>query len=224
MIIPAWCFLCHSFIGSKLRSPSNFLCSACFEILPRFDAGLCLKCGRSHDQLSCQIEWSKDIRYLYSLFAYQEPVKQWISSVKYSRNFVTGRLFQQMIKIWIKDHHSRLNGIHCIAPIPIHPFRLNNRGFNQAVYLLNKQKELKTDLKLLKKASATAQQAGKSRKERKESLKNAFKVMGKHHGKNILLFDDVCTTGQTLAEASKTLKRSGVENVDALVVCRSLKV
>ena len=56
------------------------------------------------------------------------------------------------------------------------------------------------------------------------NLKNAFKVTRDLSDKKILLFDDVCTTGQTLSEVSRTLKKEGVKQIDALVLCRSLKV
>jgi ComF family protein len=111
-----------------------------------------------------------------------------------------------------------------VIPIPLHRFRLFNRGFNQAVFLLNKQKVLKLQTSILKKKKRTLQQAGKTRKERKANLKNAFQIVGDVKEKKVLLFDDVCTTGQTLAEASKVLKRAGAEQVDALVLCRSMQV
>jgi predicted amidophosphoribosyltransferase len=106
----------------------------------------------------------------------------------------------------------------------MHPGRLFNRGFNQTVYLLNKQKEIPIDTKILKKKAWTAQQAGKGRKERIANLKNTFQITKDLSDKKVLLFDDVCTTGQTLSEASRAVKKAGARQIDALVLCRSLNI
>jgi ComF family protein len=133
-------------------------------------------------------------------------------------------MLQQFIKEWFFRNNSDLNHVHVLLPIPVHRGRLYQRGFNQAVYLLNKQTQFKVELTLLEKKSRSAPQAGKSRKERKNNLKGVFRVKGEIKNKNVLLFDDVCTTGQTLAEAAKTLRKSGASRVDALVLCRSLSL
>ncbi len=135
-----------------------------------------------------------------------------------------GRMFQKFILEWFLTNQELLRGIDCILPIPLHPARLFSRGYNQAVYLLNKQKLITVDTKALEKKSWTAQQAGKSKKERMANLKNAFKVTKDLSKIKILLFDDVCTTGQTLYEVSRILRKEGVKHIDALVLCRSLKI
>ncbi len=224
VLIPAWCIQCRAFINNRIQSRSPFLCQTCFQNLPQFDPSICLKCGRSHDPKSCQTEWASHIQNFYSVFSYEDPVRAWISSLKYNRNFFTGRMFQLFIRDWFDARQADLRNLDLVIPIPLHRIRLFNRGFNQAIYLLNKQKVLDLKTSVLRKKGHTAQQAGKSRKERKTNLKNTFQVSGDVRGKKILLFDDVCTTGQTLAEASKALKRAGSEQVDALVLCRSLKV
>ena len=224
MNLPSWCYHCKSYINSHQRSPTSFLCRDCHAALPLIDPGVCLKCGRTHDPLSCRIEWAKQIRHFYSLFLYQDPVRQWIGSLKYSRNFISGRIFQQMVRDWFDQHSGELASLDFIVPIPLHPLRLSQRGFNQAVYLLNRQKGLKVEGSALKKMRGTGQQAGKNRAQRKASLSGAFQATRSFKGKSVLIFDDVCTTGQTLYEAAKTLKNAGASQIDALVICRSLTV
>lgn len=223
-VFPAWCYQCHAFIRSDHYSPSRFLCSSCYGNLPRFEADLCLKCGRKHSTESCSTEWAKALQALYAVFPYQDPIRQWIGSFKYNRNLLTGRILQQFVKEWFATHWDKLAHVQVLLPIPLHWGRLNQRGFNQAVYLLNKQTYFKADMTLLQKKAGSMQQAGKSKLERKSNLKGIFRVNGDIKNKRILLFDDVCTTGQTLAEAAKTLRNSGASRVDALVLCRSLNL
>ncbi len=200
------------------------MCCRCFLVLPRFDSSLCLKCGLAHDQKSCLVDWAKNLNHLFAVFAYEDPIPKWISSLKYNRNFVTGRMFQRFILNWFQANREFLRDIDLILPIPLHPLRLFNRGYNQAVYLLSRQKTVPVDTKMLRKKSWTAQQAGKTKKERMANVKNSFEVTGDLSNKRVLLFDDVCTTGQTLFEVSRILRKAGVSHMDALVLCRSLKV
>jgi ComF family protein len=223
-VFPAWCYQCHAFIRHDRCSPSRFLCSVCYGNLPRFETELCLKCGRKHSTEGCGTEWAKAIQALYAVFPYQDPIRQWIGSFKYNRNLLTGRILQQFIKDWFAANCGELAHVQVLLPIPLHWGRLNQRGFNQAAYLLNKQTHFKIDMTLLQKKTGSMQQAGTSKLERKSNLKGVFRVNDKIKNKNILLFDDVCTTGQTLAEAAKTLRNSGASRVDALVLCRSLNL
>lgn len=220
--IPSWCVNCHQFIPATNRTQSRFLCQTCFSKLPFTESGVCLKCGKNHDSEICKIEWAKYIKNYWSLFYYQEPVKQWISGLKYSRNLVVGRLFKQFVQNWLDDNASSLSHLDLVVPVPIHQSRLRERGFNQASYILGKQKILPSDEKLIRKVKKTTQQTGKTKNERVKTLKGAFKLTKEIRGKSILIFDDVCTTGYTLFEISKELHKRGAEQIDALTVCRTL--
>ncbi len=218
--VPAWCYQCGSFILNGSRS--GFLCRDCYGKLPWFDSSVCPKCGKSHHQSLCTIDWANQITIFHALFPYQDPIRKWISSLKYSRNFVVGRLLQNIFQDWMEGHSEQLQVIDYIVPVPLHFSRLNSRGLNQSVYLLNSWRHEPRLEKLVRKARKTEQQAGKSKKGRESNLKGVFQVIDEVKGKNLLLFDDVCTTGQTLAEISKTLIKAGANRVDALVLCRNI--
>lgn len=172
--------------------------------------------------MDCQVSWAKDIDDFHSLFTYEEPLNRWISALKYSRNLKIGRMLQQMIKDWLETNQHIFNEIDRIIPVPIHPLRLNGRSFNQAYYLIDKQKQLKIDSSFIKKNKWTRQQTGRTKHERAGNLKRSFELRKDPIGLRLMVFDDVCTTGQTLAEISKTLKKAGAKRVDALTICRTL--
>lgn len=108
-----------------------------------------------------------------------------------------------------------------LVPIPISKKRLRDRGFNQCALIAQSLekcdggKNFKVDLDLLQKYKELESQIGKTRTERLKNLQNCFCIQkGKEiKGRNIILFDDVVTTGATMHEAERTLKRSGARKV-----------
>jgi len=112
-----------------------------------------------------------------------------------------------------------------IIPVPLHRQRLRERGFNQAVVLAalffpdDKQR---IDVDVLIRTRWTPPQTGLSGKDRRQNLKNAFDVQKPEQvkGKSVLLIDDVLTTGTTINECAKTLKKYGAIDVQALTLAR----
>ena len=104
-----------------------------------------------------------------------------------------------------------------IAPIPLHPKRLRERGFNQSLCLAEEiASRLETDYtEVLTRRKETKQQAKMSREQRYENLRNAFAINDRQAilGKSILLVDDVITTGATIREAAQTLRREGAKEI-----------
>ena len=106
-------------------------------------------------------------------------------------------------------------------PVPLHRARLRERGFNQAE-LLAKELGLEVDLSLLRRRKNTPSQTGLSRSQRTLNLSAAFEVRGTPPD-CVLVVDDVYTTGATLHEIAKTLKRAGTSRVEVLTVARVLR-
>lgn len=219
---PKWCLQCSEFISKDKRSSNSFICSDCYQQLPFFDLTLCTKCGGQHKTTDCLVPWAIDLDDLQVLYTYDPPLNRWISALKYSRNMMIGRMLQQMTASWLESNQEGLVGVDKVIPVPIHPLRLNGRGFNQAAYLIDKQKHLKVDSSFIRKTKWTVQQTGQTKTERSENLKRSFALRKDPKGLSILVFDDVCTTGQTLSEISKMLKRAGAQRVQALTICRTL--
>ena len=120
----------------------------------------------------------------------------------------------------------KLQHINCLksytfVPVPVHKKRKRYREFNQAQVLageLAKKYKVKTDDKILQRIVMSAPQMSLGRAERLMNIKNVFQVSGSVKGKNIVLIDDVITTGATLNEAARVLKESGAKKVIGLVI------
>jgi ComF family protein len=112
-----------------------------------------------------------------------------------------------------------------LAPVPLHPLRLWRRRFNQAAALaaeVSRQTGKPCDLAALFRVKATRSQVGLSRAQRAENLQGAFRVAegAAVRGMNVVLIDDVLTSGATANAASRVLLRAGAKRVDVLVFAR----
>ena len=115
-------------------------------------------------------------------------------------------------------------GIDTVIPVPLGPGALKDRGFNQSLLIasaLSKRKKLPLRIDALRKIADTRPQVGLSAKERAANVKKAFSCTRKLTGMNILLIDDVMTTGATVNACSRQLLRSGAGSVNVLTLARA---
>ena len=105
-----------------------------------------------------------------------------------------------------------------VVPVPLHRRRELERGFNQAE-LIASRLGLPSNSQLLRRRKNTPSQTGLTRSERKRNLAGAFEVSSRISG-SIVVVDDVYTTGSTMNEIARTLKRAGAERVEVLTVAR----
>ncbi len=115
-----------------------------------------------------------------------------------------------------------------LIPVPLHPQRLRERGFNQALLLakaLSRRTGIPYSKTILKKKKPTLPQVNLSGVEREKGLKAAFHVIEREEllGKSVLLVDDVYTTGATVNECSKVLVKGGARKVDVLTLAHAIK-
>lgn len=152
-----------------------------------------------------------------ALFYYRSEsnYKEVIHSFKYDADIKLGRYFSQILAKKIKES-SRYTNLDIIVPVPLYFLKKWKRGFNQSAIIskeLSKVLEIPLDERVLKRVNYSKSQTVKDSKERKEVLKNTFKL-NKFEGlenKKILLVDDVLTTGSTIeACVNELLKIKGV--------------
>ncbi len=226
LLFPARCLGCTEQLSSS-RPP--LLCSDCqhgaSEISPPFCTccGTPLYVGDNHLCLSC-LEKPLALTKARSSFLYQEPISTLVRQLKFSGN-LTG-LASLAALIQKTAAFADLNSPDLILPIPLHIQRLRQRGFNQSLLLAQAcfpawREKIRFDL--LKRQRATIPQTRLSGKARRNNLHQAFSVekIYKISGKNILLMDDVFTTGSTLDECAKVLLAAGAVEVEAFTVARS---
>jgi len=114
--------------------------------------------------------------------------------------------------------------IDLLVPVPLQRKRLQQRSYNQALLLARvvaKLRKLPVDNDLLVKVRETESQQGLSAKERVKNLQGSFKLEKNVTGQNILLIDDVMTTGATVAACSRTLIEGGANHIYVAVIGRA---
>jgi len=165
---------------------------------------------------------------LICFWEYSGVVKKCISEAKYFYYFdVLRTLSRKALDILDRDEFNFfcafLDSSPAIVPVPLYAKRERERGFNQAEIVGGEIiRQLKLDSShLLVRTHDTGQQVGRTREERLESMKDAFTLNSQPViPKNALIVDDVWTTGATMSECARVLKRSGVNKVWGLALAR----
>lgn len=219
---PEHCPCCGSQTGNR-----QAFCKACRAALP-FNDPACPRCAlplppeTSADTL-CGRCSRRPPPYdrAFAALSYQAPVSQLISGLKFHRQL---HLAAPLARLMI----DRLGAIKpvpdLLIPVPLHPQRLRERGFNQSLELariLARHHALRLDWRCCRRVRATAAQTGLDEKARRRNLRAAFQVDGDIRGRHLVLIDDVITTGATLGELSRTLLRAGAERVDVWALART---
>lgn len=153
-----------------------------------------------------------------SALFYNDFSKDWLMRLKYGDQT---QMAKKMAYWMVKCDPDFFKDIDCIVPVPIHFWRLLKRRYNQSALIANHISHLWKKPVLhsaLYKSHATTSQGDKKRKERIENVKDSFAIKNKSAiiGKNILLIDDVLTTGATLAECNRVLYEGGAASVKYL--------
>lgn len=226
-LFPKYCVNC--------RKVGEYICANCFSFISFDVSMICLVCNRgSIDGLThprCKSRYVID--GAFCAVAYKGIVKKLIYNFKYKpylsdlRNVLTDLFYESLIQneLFIKTIEQFNNGAIIFVPIPLHARRLRERGYNHAKLLadgLSAKLNLPV-LELLQRTRATKSQFGLKLKDRKENLQNAFIIspntpITQHP--NVLLVDDILTTGSTLLEAVRILKRNGAKKVWGLTLAR----
>lgn len=217
------CLLCHA----KSDTPHT-LCSFCLNDFPIIKES-CYQCGipfpldKETPLCGKCLTHPPDFDKTTSLFYYEPPITQLILQLKFEGHLINARLFGELLiqKMW--EEKTRPD---CLLPVPLHPTRLKERGFNQAIEIarpIAKQYQLPLDTHSIQRVKATLPQATLSAKERLKNVQNAFESRCSLKGLHIAVIEDVITTGYTLQVLSATLKRAGAQRVDLWSIARRLK-
>lgn len=228
VILPPVCHICHSYIPNA--APLH-ICPTCFDLLPPVLSPLCPLCGipfvgtgGDHRCGSCVVT-PPHFDSALAGFLYEGPIRDLIHSFKYNQKT---HLRKPLALLTLKGIHERVSGLNpdIIVPVPLHSSRLRQRGFNQAV-LLGRLLSCHLNLPMLADAlirtRQTEPQIELSAAERRTNVKGAFAVKRSDAviGKRVLLLDDIMTTGSTLDECAKELKKAGAKLVVAVTIART---
>lgn len=157
-----------------------------------------------------------------SPYYYRPPLIPLITQFKFKHRLVMARVFAALLARHIDPNQARPE---CIIPVPLHPRRLRERGYNQSLEIalhLSKALDIPIDNRLCQRTRYTAPQTGLAAKERKRNVKNAFGLAGPCQYKHIAILDDVITTGHTITELARLLRKNGVEEIEVWSVARAV--
>jgi ComF family protein len=231
LLFPTLCLSCSKVLPER---GGHSFCTDCFAGIRFITAPLCPVCGipypaeesPDHACGSCILK-KGHIGSARSLGVYESILHDAVHAFKYRGNLTLGeRLGRLMAE---HDYPSfRVRDYSLILPVPLHPRRLRQRGFNQSVILareVSRRHGVAMDFRTLRRIVDTESQAGLKKEERRSNIRKAFAVTDPERirGQNILLVDDVYTTGSTLGECAKTLLKGGAEAVGALTLARAIQ-
>jgi len=153
------------------------------------------------------------------VFEKDKELQNIIHSIKYSNKFSVGKRLGELIAEKCKQEINTWS-IDLIIPVPLHQLKKVNRGYNQSFYIakgLGKSLNINVKQNILKRVKFTQTQTALTFTERQGNVENAFKTkkINLINGKNILLVDDVITTGATINECAKVLLEGGAEKIYA---------
>src|SRR5438309_9855105 len=227
LLSPPICTLC----GGKIRA-GEYLCEQCEAKAMRIVAPFCQQCSEPFDGaiatvFTCANCAHRTIYFDAAVSAYRGRgiVRQIIHEFKYGRQIHLRHLVACWLYAALDDERLRVSRFDIIVPVPLHATRQRERGFNQAsllAALLSAQTSISSK-PVLERIRYTTTQTALDRSERMENLHNAFRLRKNAdvRGLRVLLIDDVLTTGSTLSECARVLKRAGALSVHAATAARA---
>lgn len=217
-LLPCTCVLCGDDAGD------GPVCGACQSDLPRLPNQRCPQCAEptTHGERCGRcLAHPPAFDSVSALYAYEFPLDRLVQALKYGHQLALAAWFGDALAGAITSADAT-----CILPLPLHPSRLRERGFNQAAEIarpLATCLQLSLDHDSLVRVRATRPQAEQPLAKRQGNVRNAFECHRDFSGQNILLVDDVLTSGATLDEAARVLKIHGARQVHVAVVGRALR-
>lgn len=217
------------FCGEKLNNKEKYYCKKCYYKLSFIEERRCLICGReligSSDAKICNACYYHK-RYIdvnYPSFIYSGIIKEALLKYKFGGKMWYYKPFSEFIYENIKD---KIKGIDYIVYPPVNRITFYKRGFNQTE-LISRELSHKLGVPYIRnciyKTRQNEKQSLMSAEMRYKNVKGVFAVRKKYRdmlkGKKVLFIDDIMTTGATIDECSKILKKNGVISVSSATLC-----
>lgn len=230
-LLPVDCASCRLALRDD---PVPFFCRSCWSQIRPLAGPSCPRCGRpfpssvalryspTHRCSDCRHQKPSYTR-AWSLYPYEGPLRDAICLYKYRRKVsLRDALVQLMAAGW-----PDIEPVDLVVPVPLHPTRLREREFNQVLLLadgLGGRAGAPVRPDTLVRSRETRPQAELTRRERRLGLRRCFTVPrpGSIAGKRVLLIDDVFTTGTTVNECAKALRKAGSGDVYVVTLARTL--
>ncbi|MGO8761930.1 MAG: ComF family protein [Desulfobaccales bacterium] len=224
--LPRLCLFCEAAVGEEAAVA---VCPECAAQIQWVASPLCTCCGRMFAEPGgpdrvcgdCQTDSPPFTRArAAAIYDHDGPVAAAITRFKFGRRMA----FLPVMQSWLQRPLCRelVANADLLVPVPLHPKRIKHRGFNQVLLLAQAFPEAALAREAVVRTRHTAPQVGLNPKERRDNVKGAFAVPdpGLVKGKSVLLIDDLLTTGSTVKECARVLRRAGARQVEVLTVAR----
>ncbi len=227
LLYPPLCILCRMHLPRT--GNRSILCTRCESTIELNKPPFCQKCSHpilDHPETSFCRRCKKStfaFDEAWGVCLYNEAMRRLLHLFKYGQKTSLRHPFTQLFHIFVRTHHLDLTRYEMIVPVPLHPTRMRERGYNQSQLLaemVSVNYHIPLCLNNLARRRPTAYQAALGRKERWTNIQGAFKINTpvEFFGKSVLIIDDLMTTGATLSEVSTLLKMAGVKRIGALTL------
>jgi ComF family protein len=233
VLLPTTCKLCQSVV-EDLRL--GVVCQACWDRVNTIEDPFCSVCGYAFPSKALSGKaavcgpcrrglYRFDVARAWAPF--QDSVKEIIHQLKYGCHPSLARPLAARLADTYETHRQRLQA-DWLIPVPLHPARKRERGFNQSSEIarhLSRIAGIPLAQHCLRRTRPTQVQAGLTRRERRRNVSGAFEMSKNSEvsGKAVLVVDDVFTTGATLNECARILRQSGAAKIAVLTVARVIK-
>ncbi|ASF48453.1 ComF family protein [Methylovulum psychrotolerans] len=203
--------LCQACYGQLLRPTQH--CYQCAEPLPSPSA-VPLRCGRCISRRPAFDE-------THAAFVYDDALRYLVTGLKFAAHYKNARLLGHLLAETVRQNAETPQ---LLIPVPLHKHRYRQRGFNQSLEIARTvAHSLNIPLRVdaCQRCHDTPQQSRLNAKQRRQNLRHAFVVAKPLNVRHVAIIDDVMTTGSTVHEVAKVLKKAGVERVDVWVCARA---
>lgn len=223
LLYPRRCPVCDEIVMPKGR----LICPQCIKLLSFVKGPVCKKCGK--EVFGSEIEYCFDcvkhkrsFEYGRALIHYEEHGKDSMAKIKYKNKREYLDFYGEAISLRYEKLIRRMNP-DALIPVPVHPSRKKERGFNQAELLarkIGKPFDLPIYPDILVRNKKTMPQKELNPTERLKNLEEAFGPGKRIAGMNqVILIDDIYTTGSTMEACTRVLKKCGIKKVYFLTIC-----
>jgi ComF family protein len=235
LIYPPRCPICGGFLrdkGANSDQPGFPICLACLDDFTEITHPCCSICSRPFESWveedhPCEACLRKRPFYtrLVVPYLYEGTLMTAVHQFKYGGKNHLAKSLGPLLAEFAEEQLSETDSV-LVMPVPLHPKRLKERGFNQSLLLarhVTTQLNAELDFLSLKRIRYTQPQTGLKKDERRKNVRKAFGLTDPKgiKGRTVILVDDVATTGNTLNECARTVRRAGAENVYGAVLART---
>ncbi len=205
------------------------ICTTCINELPYINQA-CSRCALPMSNTNSPVcghclSLPPSYDVLLSPFEYRFPIDTFITELKFNQKLYNRQILGKLFSEFITARKTPLP--ECIIPVPLHPKRLQQRGYNQSLEIariVSKNLDIPIERHWCERVKNTEPQSGLNAENRQHNIKNAFNIKKQQQYTHVAIFDDVVTTGHTIEALSKLLRHENVNIIQVWSIARVYNV